>query len=78
MAGEIESGKCDYCGKEGPINRKYFHYPIKCECHSPQHFELVFHCNDCFPIEPETTKLVVKTEILKLKFYEEQKDENKS
>ena len=64
MSGEVEFGKCDYCGKEGPMNRKYFHYPIKCECHSPQHFEIRWHCNDCFPVEPETTKLTVKTKQL--------------
>ena len=67
MSGEVEFGKCDYCGKEGPMNRKYFHYPIKCECHSPQHFEIKWHCNDCFPVEPETTKLTVRTEVLTAK-----------
>jgi len=64
MSGEVEFGKCDYCGKEGYVDRKYFHYPIKCECHSPQHFEIRWHCKDCFPIEPETTKLTVKTKQL--------------
>lgn len=29
-----EFGKCDICGKEGPLNRKYFHYDFKCECHT--------------------------------------------
>jgi len=43
------------------------HYPIKCECHSPQHFEIKRYCNDCFPVEPEITKLIVRTEVLTYK-----------
>ncbi len=65
MAGEIEWGKCDYCGYEGHINRKYFRYEIKCECHSPNHFELVYHCNDCEPKEPSTTRIFLSTDKLK-------------
>jgi hypothetical protein len=64
MSGEVEHNKCDICGFIGAVNRKYYHYPIKCECHSPQHFELVIHCNNCIPTEPTVTKLTVKTEIL--------------
>jgi len=53
-----EIGKCDICGKYAPINRKYYYYPIKCECHSPQHFEIVLYCSDCIPIEPERTTII--------------------
>lgn len=40
MTGCIEFGKCDYCGKETTVQRKYYHYDIKCDCHSPNHFEI--------------------------------------
>lgn len=61
MSGDIEYGKCECCDKEGPLQRTYFRYDIKCECHSPQHFELVRHCNSCEPKEPATTKVSMKT-----------------
>lgn len=47
MCGEIEVGKCDICGKEGQLYRRYYHYDIQCECHSPKHFELIRHCKQC-------------------------------
>jgi hypothetical protein len=64
MSGEVEWGTCSLCKKEGPINRTYYHYSIKCECHSPQHFEIVYHCNDCEPVEPKVTKISLLTERL--------------
>ena len=64
MSGEMEWGTCPSCKKEGPINRTYYHYAIKCECHSPTHFEIVYHCNECEPQEPKTTKLVMSTDKL--------------
>lgn len=54
---EIEFGKCDYCGKKAPLRRKYFYYDIKCDCHSPRHFELRYHCKDCIPTVPHETKV---------------------
>ncbi len=52
--GEIEFGKCEICGKEAPLERTYFYYPIHCECcgskdknGQKQHFEMVVHCEDC-------------------------------
>ena len=48
----IEFGKCDICGKEDNLIRTYFEYDIKCDCHSPRHFELVVHCKDCIPSMP--------------------------
>ena len=63
--GDVEFGKCDYCGNEDYLGRKYFRYPIKCECHSPEHFELVCHCKNCTPVEPKTTKITLKTFELK-------------
>jgi len=57
---DIEHGTCDVCKKECDLIRTYFHYDIKCECHSPKHFELVCHCSDCKAIEPERTRIELK------------------
>lgn len=61
MSGEMEWGTCSVCKKDGPINRTYYHYVIECECHSPSHFEIVYHCNECEPVEPRTTKITMPT-----------------
>lgn len=58
--GDIEQGNCQTCGKEGPMTRTYWYYDIKCECHSPEHFEIVWHCHDCQPIEPTKTTVSKK------------------
>lgn len=65
MCGEQEYGKCEVCGEEGVLRRTYFEYPIKCECHSPNHFELVRHHKGCIPKEPEYTRISLKTADLK-------------
>jgi hypothetical protein len=65
MSGSIEFGKCDICGKDSPLQRTYFKYDIKCECHSPNHFELICHCNECVPVEPKETTIILKTFDLK-------------
>ncbi len=65
MNGDIEHGICQICHNEADLTRKYYRYDIKCECHSPYHFELVRHCKKCIPKEPEITKIIVKTNILK-------------
>lgn len=65
MSSEFEYGKCEVCGEEGVLERTYFEYPIKCECHSPNHFEIVRHHKDCIPKEPEYTTIKVNTESLK-------------
>ena len=51
---EQEYGKCEICGKEAPLERTYFYYPIHCECcgnkdkdGQKRHFEMVRHCKDC-------------------------------
>lgn len=61
MAGTIEIYQCSICKKVGPVNRKYYMYRIKCECHSPWHFELVYHCTDCIPVEPKQTRVLFDT-----------------
>lgn len=64
--GDSEQGICNCCGKEGPVNRTYFRYEaIQCECHSPVHFEIIWHCNNCIPVEPAVTKIEIKSENLK-------------
>lgn len=56
--GDIEYGKCDICGAEGPIERTYFYYPVHCSCCGCKingqncHFEIVCHCEDCIPSVP--------------------------
>lgn len=68
MAGDIEFGACDICYKEAPLNRTYYRYDIKCECHTPTHFEIVRHCENCKPREPRTTQIRYKTsDLIKLK-----------
>ena len=61
MSGDVELGTCEICGEECPLQRKYWYYDIKCECHSPRHFEMVRHCNKCTPIEPDTITVTLLT-----------------
>jgi hypothetical protein len=65
MSGCNEFGKCEICNEETFLNRTYFRYDIKCECHSPYHFEIVRHCKNCIPKEPNVTNITIKTESLK-------------
>lgn len=68
--GEMEIGRCECCGAENvQLQRKYFRYPIKCECHSPEHFIMIRHCENCNPKEPEETRITLKTKDLKNPFY---------
>jgi hypothetical protein len=64
MGGECEFGTCEICKQDKPLQRTYFHYNIKCECHSPNHFDLVIHCKDCVPVKPRETKAILKTDNL--------------
>ena len=57
MSGDMMFGKCDCCGKDKPLHRTYFYYPIKCQCHNNQHAESIDHCADCVPKKPEETKV---------------------
>ena len=61
--GTVEQGNCMVCGKKDvcPIERTYFRYDLECECHSPKHFEIVWHCPTCIPQQPTETKVVFKT-----------------
>ena len=56
-AGEIELGTCDVCHKkEVAVSRKYYKYPIPCNCcnklGTPPHFEIVRYCKNCIPHSP--------------------------
>jgi len=53
MSGSYEIGLCDICREIKPLQRTYFHYNIKCECHYPNHVEVVYHCSDCIAVEPK-------------------------
>lgn len=61
---DAEIGKCVVCGTIGVVARTYFSYDIKCECHAPNHFEIVKHCVGCVPKEPTETRIVFKTKDL--------------
>ena len=54
---EVEYGPCDICKHVKELSRKYYHYDIKCECHSPKHFELIRYCSDCTPKQPIKTTI---------------------
>jgi hypothetical protein len=58
--GEQEQGRCQVCEKEGIVERTYFYYGIKCECHSPEHFEIRWNCKECTPKEPTSTEIYIK------------------
>ena len=62
MGGDKELGYCEYCGELTKINRKYYKYGVKCECHSNEHFELVYHCNYCEPVDPGIRKIILSNE----------------
>lgn len=52
-------GTCEICGEKMVyLKRTYFKFDgIKCECHSPCHFELVNHCHQCVPKPPNRIKI---------------------
>lgn len=61
-----ETGTCEVCGQQNvPVSRAYFYYGIQCECHSPEHFEIVFHCLACTPKPPTTTKVEMKPKMVR-------------
>jgi hypothetical protein len=62
MYGEMEYGTCKCCGEVGPVIRTYFNYGVKCECHSPEHFEIVWHCYNCKPVDPGIKNIKLSAE----------------
>lgn len=62
MSGDLESGLCSICKKPKILQRKYYHFDIKCECcGGDTHFEIVWHCESCIPIVPKYTRALLKT-----------------
>ena len=59
--GDVEIGICKVCGEKKKLERTYFNYPVDCECHSPNHFETIRHCENCKPKEPEETLVLYNT-----------------
>lgn len=61
MGGSCEVGTCDICEVSGVmLSRQYYNYDIKCDCCSPNHFEIVHYCNTCTPKAPENTIVWIK------------------
>lgn len=62
--GDTEIGTCDIClAMEVPLLRRYYYYPVKCECcngKDDNHFEIVKHCSTCNPLPPKKVVLVIK------------------
>lgn len=60
---DIEYGKCDICGKDGNLNRKYYYYDIACNCCNDKgkspHFEIVNYCDSCKPVPPRKVTVVI-------------------
>lgn len=59
MPGQL-IGICSICHKETVLDKTYFSYPIKCDCCSPQHFSVVYHCKDCVPKIPTNIAVMLK------------------
>ena len=57
---DSEFGICGICNKIKGLQRTYYHYNIKCECHSPNHFVRISHCKDCVPKEPTEIRVILK------------------
>ena len=49
---DVEYNICDVCGEPGELERTYYYYNIRCDCHSPEHFEIVSTCPNCTPEPP--------------------------
>lgn len=60
--GDVEIDYCSVCEKKTQVLRKYYYYDIKCNCHSPKHFEIVRHCVKCIPKPPERTTINIEPE----------------
>ena len=61
MSGDIEKGTCDICGEYKQLSRKYYYYPVNCECcGGERHFEIVRYCKNCTPVPPRRIKAIMK------------------
>ena len=61
-----EYGKCDICGKDDYLSRKYYYYNLKCDCclsgGKEEHFELIRYCKNCKPKPPKYIKALLLSE----------------
>ena len=56
-----ENATCDICGEYRQVNRKYYYYPINCECcDGTTHFEIVRYCKNCTPVPPRWITMIAK------------------
>lgn len=57
-------GTCEMCKKEelNLLRTIFLFEGITCNCHSPYHFEVVTHCQDCKPTQPTSTKIELLTD----------------
>ena len=60
MSGDIEVDKCSCCGKVKQVSRKYYYYPVGCDCCSDTHFEIVRYCDDCTPKPPTEIRITLR------------------
>ena len=59
--GDCEHGKCDICGEENFLDRRYYYYNIKCDCcGGDRHFEFIRHCNNCEPKPPRKVSVITE------------------
>lgn len=61
--GTVEISKCDTCNTEKQVNRRYYHYKIKCNCcngKNDNHFEIVRYCSSCEPKPPKRISVVLE------------------
>lgn len=61
--GEVEYGICENCGKEDVLERRTKYYGIKCNCHSPEHFDMIRVCKKCNELKDEELKFPAYTKI---------------
>jgi len=60
---DVEYGKCDICGNDNILSRKYYYYDIKCDCCNSKddnHFEIVKYCNKCKPKPPQKITVYIQ------------------
>ena len=55
MCGEMPFGTCEKCGKNNtPLHIRYRHFwDVRCDCHSPNHFDRMEVCELCDTLEDD-------------------------
>ena len=47
------------CGRVADVQKKYYFFNIDCKCHPKGHYEVVTYCNDCVPMRPLDTEIIL-------------------